>query len=41
VRLAVDGWWAARMFGLGAPDPALHARTRAHLLELIDRATHH
>ncbi|MGW4470694.1 TetR/AcrR family transcriptional regulator [Nonomuraea sp. NPDC004354] len=38
VRLAVDGWWAARLFGLGEPDPELHERTRRHLLEMIDRA---
>ncbi|MEU4579813.1 TetR/AcrR family transcriptional regulator [Nonomuraea sp. NPDC023979] len=38
VRLAVDGWWAARLFGLSEPGPGLHERTRAHLMELIDRA---
>ncbi|MDR8410109.1 TetR/AcrR family transcriptional regulator [Nonomuraea sp. 3-1Str] len=38
VRLAVDGWWAVRLLGLGEPDPALHARTRAYLMELIERA---
>ncbi|MEV4111662.1 TetR/AcrR family transcriptional regulator [Nonomuraea sp. NPDC049695] len=38
VRLAVDGWWAARLFGLGEPGPGLHERTRRHLMEMIDRA---
>ncbi|GAA2275045.1 TetR/AcrR family transcriptional regulator [Nonomuraea roseoviolacea subsp. roseoviolacea] len=38
VRLAVDGWWAVRLLGLGEPDPELHARTRAYLMELITRA---
>ncbi|WP_308164518.1 TetR/AcrR family transcriptional regulator [Nonomuraea sediminis] len=38
IRLAVDGWWAVRMFGLGEPGPDLHARTRRYLLELIERA---
>ncbi|GII93214.1 TetR/AcrR family transcriptional regulator [Sinosporangium siamense] len=38
VRLAVDGWWAARLFGLGEPGPELHRRTRAYLLELVDAA---
>ncbi|MFB4279728.1 TetR/AcrR family transcriptional regulator [Nonomuraea sp. MTCD27] len=41
VRLAVDGWWAARLLGLGEPEPELHERTRRYLLELIDRAAHH
>ncbi|MEU6718907.1 TetR/AcrR family transcriptional regulator [Nonomuraea sp. NPDC046802] len=41
VRLAVDGWWAARLLGLGEPSAELHERTRHHLLEIIDRASHH
>lgn len=40
VRLAVDGWWAARLFGLSAPGPDLHERTRRYLMEAIDRAAH-
>jgi AcrR family transcriptional regulator len=39
VRLAVDGWWAVRLLGLGEPDPGLHESTRRYLLEMIDRAT--
>ncbi|MER6507871.1 TetR/AcrR family transcriptional regulator [Nonomuraea sp. NPDC001636] len=38
VRLAVDGWWAARLLGLGEPGPGLHEPTRRHLMEVIDRA---
>ncbi|WP_188192688.1 TetR/AcrR family transcriptional regulator [Nonomuraea sp. SYSU D8015] len=38
VRLAVDGWWAARLLGLEAPGPELHERTRRYLMEAIDRA---
>lgn len=38
VRLAVDGWWAVRLLGLGEPEPGLHESTRRYLLELIDRA---
>ncbi|MFI9554489.1 TetR/AcrR family transcriptional regulator [Nonomuraea endophytica] len=38
VRLAVDGWWAARLLGLGEPGPDLHESTRRYLLEMIDRA---
>ncbi|MET7333210.1 TetR/AcrR family transcriptional regulator [Nonomuraea sp. NPDC005650] len=41
VRLAIDGWWAARLLGLGEPDAALHERTRRYLMEAIDRATRH
>jgi AcrR family transcriptional regulator len=41
VRLAIDGWWAARLLGLGEPDPALHEQTRRYLMEEIDRATRH
>ncbi|WP_157246176.1 TetR/AcrR family transcriptional regulator [Nonomuraea typhae] len=40
VRLAVDGWWAARLLGLGEPEPGLHEDTRRYLLELIERAAH-
>lgn len=38
VRLAVDGWWAARLLGLGPPGPELHEGTRRYLMEAIDRA---
>ncbi|MEV0380592.1 TetR/AcrR family transcriptional regulator [Nonomuraea sp. NPDC050643] len=41
VRLAVDGWWAVRLLGLGEPDPELHERTRRYLMEAIDRAVRH
>ncbi|MGN9840653.1 TetR/AcrR family transcriptional regulator [Nonomuraea sp. H19] len=41
VRLAVDGWWVARLLGLGAPGPELHERTRRYLMEAIDRAARH
>lgn len=34
VRLAVDGLWAAELFGLAPPDPTLRARIRARLAEL-------
>ncbi|TDD15240.1 TetR/AcrR family transcriptional regulator [Nonomuraea diastatica] len=40
VRLAVDGWWAVRLLGLGEPGPELHEPTRRHLMEVIDRAAH-
>ncbi|GAA3158847.1 TetR/AcrR family transcriptional regulator [Nonomuraea salmonea] len=40
VRLAVDGWWAARLLGLGSPGPDLHEKTRRYLMEAIDRAAH-
>ncbi|GAA2412110.1 TetR/AcrR family transcriptional regulator [Nonomuraea africana] len=38
VRLAVDGWWAVRLLGLGEPAPGLHESIRRYLMELIDRA---
>ncbi|MFC7715315.1 hypothetical protein [Nonomuraea recticatena] len=38
VRLAVDGWWAVRLLGLGEPAPGLHESTRRYLMEAIDRA---
>jgi AcrR family transcriptional regulator len=38
IRLAVDGWWAARLLGLGEPGPGLHEQTRRYLLEAIGRA---
>lgn len=38
VRLAVDGWWAARLLGLAQPPPSLHERVRHTLLEMIDNA---
>ncbi|NUO99853.1 MAG: TetR/AcrR family transcriptional regulator [Nonomuraea sp.] len=38
VRLAVDGWWAARLLGLSEPGPDLHEPTRRYLMEAIDRA---
>ena len=34
VRLAADGLWAADLFGLAPPDPALRARIHARLAEL-------
>ncbi|MFK5647938.1 TetR/AcrR family transcriptional regulator [Ornithinimicrobium sp. LYQ121] len=34
VRLAADGLWAADLFGLAPPDPALRARIHARLTEL-------
>ncbi|MEV4571514.1 TetR/AcrR family transcriptional regulator [Nonomuraea sp. NPDC049419] len=40
VRLAVDGWWAARLLGLGSPGSDLHEKTRRYLMEAIDRAAH-
>ncbi|MDP9866492.1 MULTISPECIES: TetR/AcrR family transcriptional regulator [Streptosporangium] len=36
VRLAVDGWWAARLLGLAEPEAGLHERVRRHLMEMID-----
>jgi AcrR family transcriptional regulator len=36
VRLAVDGWWLARLLDLAPPAPGLHERTRATLVALID-----
>jgi AcrR family transcriptional regulator len=41
VRLAIDGWWAARLLGLGEPDAGLHEQTRRYLMEAIDRAAGH
>ncbi|WP_263972298.1 hypothetical protein [Spongiactinospora rosea] len=38
VRLAVDGWWAARLLGLASPGPDLHEGTGRYLMEAIDRA---
>ena len=38
VRLAVDGWWAARLLGLAEPGPGLHEQVRRRLLEMIDDA---
>ena len=34
VRLAADGLWAAELFGLAPPAPALRARINARLIEL-------
>jgi len=34
VRLAADGLWAADLFGLAPPDPALRARIHARLTDL-------
>ena len=36
VRLAVDGWWAARLLGLAEPGRGLHEQVRQRLLEMID-----
>ncbi|MEU8399407.1 hypothetical protein AB0C28_29795 [Nonomuraea sp. NPDC048892] len=38
IRMAVDGWWAARLLGLGSPGPDLHDGTRRYLMEAIDHA---
>lgn len=35
VRLAVDGWWLARLLDLAPPDAGLHERTRAALDALV------
>ncbi|MGW1992465.1 TetR/AcrR family transcriptional regulator [Embleya sp. NPDC001921] len=35
VRMAVDGWWAARLLDLGVPHDAAHTDLRALLTELI------
>jgi AcrR family transcriptional regulator len=37
VRLAVDGWWLARLVGLAPPAPDLHQRVHALLTELVRR----
>ncbi|WP_031166476.1 TetR/AcrR family transcriptional regulator, partial [Streptosporangium roseum] len=37
VRLAVDGWWAARLLGLAEPAAGLHEQVRRRLMEMIDR----
>ncbi|MFI9721843.1 TetR/AcrR family transcriptional regulator [Streptomyces sp. NPDC052396] len=44
VRMAVDGWWTARLLGLAAPDDALHTQLHQLLYELtqdpgVPRAT--
>ncbi|ALG10049.1 TetR/AcrR family transcriptional regulator [Kibdelosporangium phytohabitans] len=36
VRLAVDGWWMARLLDLAPPGKTLHSQTRALLTSLID-----
>lgn len=36
VRLAADGWWAARLLGLAEPGRGLHEQVRQRLLEMID-----
>lgn len=38
VRLAADGLWAAELFGLAPPDPALWERIHARLNELAGKA---
>ncbi|WP_433241023.1 TetR/AcrR family transcriptional regulator [Streptosporangium sp. CA-135522] len=38
VRLAVDGWWAARLLGLAEPEAGLHEQVRHRLMEMIDHA---
>lgn len=35
VRLAVDGWWMARLLGLAPPRDGLHTEVRARLTALI------
>jgi AcrR family transcriptional regulator len=39
VRLAVDGWWLARLLDLAAPDDALHEPVRRVLTDLIATGT--
>ncbi|WP_214410506.1 TetR/AcrR family transcriptional regulator [Sphaerisporangium fuscum] len=36
VRLAVDGWWTARLLDLAPPHGDLHVQVRARLIEMID-----
>jgi AcrR family transcriptional regulator len=36
VRLAVDGWWLARLVGLAPPGPDLHRRVYAQLVDLVE-----
>jgi Tetracyclin repressor-like, C-terminal domain len=38
VRLAVDGWWLARLVDLAPPAPGLHERVFAVLADLIQEA---
>jgi AcrR family transcriptional regulator len=38
VRLAVDGWWLARLVDLAPPPPGLHERVYATLTALIEEA---
>jgi AcrR family transcriptional regulator len=38
VRLAVDGWWLARLVDLAPPDAALHERVYGVLTDLIGRS---
>ncbi|MGC0422021.1 TetR/AcrR family transcriptional regulator [Embleya sp. AB8] len=35
VRMAVDGWWAARLLDLGVPHDTAHTTLRALLVELV------
>jgi AcrR family transcriptional regulator len=38
VRLAVDGWWLARLVDLAPPPPGLHEQVYALLVDLIEGA---
>ncbi|MFJ6139353.1 TetR/AcrR family transcriptional regulator [Kitasatospora sp. NPDC092286] len=39
VRMAVDGWWSARLLDLSPPHDGLHRKLRALLVELINDRT--
>lgn len=41
VRLAVDGWWLARLADLAPPDAGLHERVYAVLTDLIRQSSSH
>ncbi|WP_218153938.1 hypothetical protein [Nonomuraea pusilla] len=41
IRPAVDGWWAARLLGLGEPEAGLREQTRRYLMEASDGAARH
>ncbi|MFI6156875.1 TetR/AcrR family transcriptional regulator [Kitasatospora sp. NPDC051170] len=39
VRMAVDGWWSARLLDLSPPHDALHRELRALIVELVRRGS--
>ncbi|MFI6515366.1 TetR/AcrR family transcriptional regulator [Spirillospora sp. NPDC050679] len=39
VRLAVDGWWMARLLGLAPPGGDLHRQVRARLTAMIEEGS--